>query len=48
MIREMRENKGITQIELAEAIGVSEQTMRRYAQEEDIIQIGIKKRFLLL
>lgn len=41
MIREMRENKGITQIELAEAIGVSEQTMRRYEQEEDIIQIGI-------
>lgn len=37
----MRENKGITQIELAEAIGVSEQTMRRYEQEEDIIQIGI-------
>ena len=48
MIREMRENKGITQIELAEAIGVSERTMRRYEQEEDIIQIGIKKRFLLL
>lgn len=44
MIREMRENKGITQIELAEAIGVSERTMRRYEQEEDIIQVGILKK----
>ena len=40
----MRENKGITQIELAEAIGVSERTMRRYEQEEDIIQVGILKK----
>ncbi len=33
MIRELREDMGLSQIELAEAIGVSERTMRRYEQE---------------
>lgn len=46
MIREMREEAGLTQIELAEAIGVSERTMRRYEQEEDIIQVGVFKKIL--
>ncbi|TLD97656.1 helix-turn-helix domain-containing protein [Helicobacter jaachi] len=46
MIRELREERGITQIELAERIGVSERTIRRYEQEEDIIQIGILKKIL--
>lgn len=44
MIRELREDMGLSQIELAEAIGVSERTMRRYEQEEDSIQIGTLKK----
>lgn len=44
MIRELREDMGLSQIELAEAIGVSERTMRRYEQEEDSIQVGTLKK----
>ncbi len=44
MIRELREDMGLSQIELAEAIGVSERTMRRYEQEEDSIQIATLKK----
>lgn len=46
MLKELREARGLTQIELAEKIGVSERTIRKYEQEEDTIQVGVLKKIL--
>ena len=46
MLKELREQRGLTQIELANKIGVSERTIRKYEQEEDTIQIGVLKKIL--
>lgn len=46
MLKEMRENKGITQIQLANMLGVSERTIRKYEQEEDSIQVGMFKKII--
>ena len=46
MLKELRETRGLSQIELAEKIGVSERTIRKYEQDEDSIQIGVYKKML--
>lgn len=46
MLREMRETKGITQIQLAKMLGVSERTIRKYEQEEDSMQVGMLKKIM--
>ncbi|WP_239056379.1 LexA family transcriptional regulator [Helicobacter apodemus] len=46
MLKEIRETKGITQIQLAKMLGVSERTIRKYEQEEDSMQVGMFKKIM--